>query len=63
MKKPEKKQVVNRLHARPDRDMWRVWREDWFNDQFEVMEQADFDKLQSLLTRFNISIEIHEDDS
>lgn len=39
---------------RQDRDMFRVWRNDWEGDQFEVLVLLDFDRLSNFLRRFSI---------
>ena len=51
-----------KIYARKDRSVWRVWPNTWAGDQFEVMKQHDFDKLESLLKRLSFSIEILGDD-
>lgn len=40
----------------------RVWRSDWFGDQFELMTEKDFANLRSVCKRFNIGLsQIDED--
>jgi hypothetical protein len=51
-----------KLYARRDRSVYRVFRSDWFGDQFEVMELTDFDKFQGYLKQIGLEIEVLEGD-
>lgn len=44
------------LYWRKDRDMFRVWRHDWFGDQFEVINEHKFDHLQDMCKMFSIPL-------
>lgn len=33
---------------------YRVWRSNWFGDQFEILNSEEFDTLSALAKRFNI---------
>lgn len=50
------------LHSRRDRSVWRVWREDWPGDVFEILELDEYNNLVQVLKRFNLGIEEHHDD-
>jgi hypothetical protein len=34
----------------------RVWRSDWFNDQFEIMNEADFESFKRWAKRFSFLV-------
>lgn len=56
---PKKPKVASpiELHWRPhDGDFVRVWRSDWFGDQFEVMPIARFNELSRLCRTFSIPL-------
>ena len=40
----------------------RVWRDDWFSDQFEILSPNEFDALQTICRRFSIIIQRAADD-
>lgn len=39
-----------------DTDHVRVWRNDWFGDQFEVMSMAQFNNLSLMCRQFSIPL-------
>lgn len=41
---------------------YRVWRDDWSGDQFEVLSAEDFNKLNNMCKRFSILLEEHFDE-
>jgi len=46
-----------------DREFYRVWRSDWFGDQFEVFTQPEFAVLGMLAKRLNIPLTEYVDDN
>lgn len=50
------------LHYRTDGDTWRVWRSDWFGDQFEVLEGEQIFHLQQLAKRLSIPLIDHSNE-
>jgi hypothetical protein len=51
------------LLYRKDRDMYRVWRPHWMGDQFEVLNQVEFETLELVAKRFSYSMcEIFDDE-
>lgn len=51
-------EIVWRWH---DSNIRRIWRSDWFGDQFELVNQADFDKISWFCSKFNITLNEAED--
>lgn len=47
---------------RPSAGTFRVWRTDWFDDQFEVLTPAEFQDLKTLARRFGFSFKEASDD-
>lgn len=41
----------------------RVWRSDWFGDQFELMTEKDFADLRRVCKRFSIVLNQADEDS
>lgn len=48
------------LHYAEDGDRFRVWREDWPGDMFEVMNAEQFSKVQYVAARFTIQLKEHD---
>lgn len=42
--------------------LMRVWRTDWFGDQFEILSIANFNLLSAFCRQFGIPIEPYEED-
>lgn len=40
-----------------DGDMYRVWRNDWYGDQFEVLNEEEFNNLKTLCKRFSLGLQ------
>lgn len=59
IEKPEPLSFGYRAHAA---GVYRVWRSDWFGDQFELMVDAEFRCLIKLCGKFGILIKEAEDD-
>lgn len=44
------------LYFSYDGEIYRVWRNDWGSDQFEVMGRDNFDMVKWVCERFNIQL-------
>lgn len=45
-----------------DRDNYRVWRNDWAGDMFEVLDKTSFNEMMKICQRFGILfVNIEED--
>ena len=54
--------LIWRSHeAEPDSFPRRIWRDDWFGDQFEVVTEAEFQEIERFCTRFSILVREAED--
>lgn len=56
------KKLLYRLHRSTTEGPFRVWREDWGGDQFEILTTQEFNTLSGFCKRFAISLEEAEDD-
>lgn len=41
----------------------RVWKDTWFNDQFEVLTTKQFEQLQYFAVRFSIRLNEHDEET
>lgn len=46
----------------PAKPRMRVWRENWFSDQFEVLTAEEFEQLEKLCQRFTIRLTRNPED-
>lgn len=48
--------------CRHDPDSIRIWRDDWFGDQFEVIPNDDLAVINRVMPFFGVTVEPHEED-
>jgi hypothetical protein len=41
---------------------YRIWRSDWFGDQFEIVDKQTLDQIEKVCNMFGIGFFEHEDD-
>jgi hypothetical protein len=63
MKKAQVKPVTEmQMYYRRDGDKFRVWKNTWGFDQFEVLSEEDFQTLMKVCIRFSIVLREYEDE-
>ena len=65
MKKKDQPRNVDlrRFHYRDhDASYYRVWMDDWYGDQFEIMSREEFANFEVTFKRFGFRFVYHEED-
>lgn len=50
------------LYYNEHNNVYRVWRENWSNDQFEILDDKEFHRLEDVCSMFSINLILHEED-
>lgn len=48
--------------SRHDPDSVRVWRSEWFGDQFEVIPNEDLEVIERVMPHFGVTVEEYQDE-
>lgn len=50
------------IYCRHDPDSMRIWRDDWFGDQFEIIPNDDLEVIERVMPFFGIQVELQDED-